>query len=301
MTKFSQRHRFNPNSKREPILTDAPKLLRSQYLKRVLFPICYMDGDARYHNTEGRPLAKKQLYVKLCTHFIIDEDSAHTDSWQIDDILENLILSVEWYAFYDVVEFVGIELEKAVLRRESEDESWHSLFGTESYIRNTNEVFTDLNVCWKMNSEGQLEKSEEIDFPIQVGESENEKIWEVIRGHLNKAKGFCSPVSLDPENSIKEAISAIESFGKFYLEGTKTLGDVIKVLKRTAQVPEDFIYLVSKLYEFSNKTPGIRHGGVSQSDLDLYDAEYILNISVSVIKYLNNVINKRAESEPIQE
>jgi hypothetical protein len=96
---------------------------------------------------------------------------------------------------------------------------------------------------------------------------------------------------LDPENAIKEATSAVESYGRTLYPKANTLGDVIKELRRTP-FPNMILVMMEKFYAFASSEPGIRHGGTISSGIGLADADFCLYVSIAFIDYLHKLHNK---------
>ena len=71
--------------------------------------------------------------------------------------------------------------------------------------------------------------------------------FEPAREHYRKANRYIAERPLDPENSIKEVVSAIESIGRVMFPSSTTLGQVVKELRRSATFPRHICSVIEKL------------------------------------------------------
>lgn len=104
-----------------------------------------------------------------------------------------------------------------------------------------------------------------------------------IRAQWLKAKNFIYAPRPDFENSIKEAISAIESCLMVLLnEPNGTLGKIIK----QANLDPDIERLVSQAYGATSNMNFVRHGGTVDSGLTKDEAEFFLEFAATSIVYI---------------
>jgi hypothetical protein len=105
---------------------------------------------------------------------------------------------------------------------------------------------------------------------------------------LNKAKGFLyDQQPPDYLNSIKEAVGAVEGVARAICNKPKaTLSDLIPVLKRSHLSHPALAKIIESIYAVRSDEPGIGHGAHDSSSFNYRDAEFVLNVSASIIIYL---------------
>lgn len=286
MTKFSSRFGYNPKDLGGPRIEEAPEWLRISYLNGILDKLTYIDRDTRYRNEDDRPLGIKKLAEDF--HLALHQEAAPEfyDSWTCWEQLKVLVKSVEWFNFYDFVELVAKELREAELSHF--EESWVNRFGVDAYAKKVNGLFIEERVAWRMGSNCEL--SREIPAAYAKAQSAIERglknEFEPSREHYRKAWRYIYERPIDPENGIKEIVSAVESVGKVIYPGTSTLGDVIRQMRKDSCFPGMLISVVEKFYAFANSEPAVRHGAAINSRVVLHDAEFCLHTGIALIRYL---------------
>ncbi len=202
------------------------------------------------------------------------------------DILKAEISTCEWYEFYDIVEVVGQEIARedtSLLNQQSFFESYSS----DTYRARVNTLFDQSNVGWQLNENNILQRRfpKELQERIQAGEQELGD-FEAAVEHYRKAVRFLSVMPLDPENSIKEIISAIESIGRTLYPSAQTLGEVIKKLRNESNMSQQLLTVIEKFYAYASSEPAVRHGSPNASRVSINDAELCLHIGIAIIRYL---------------
>lgn len=114
------------------------------------------------------------------------------------------------------------------------------------------------------------------------------------RTHYDKAlKFFRNPSSPDYENTVKEAVCAVEAAGKSLFPNAKasTLGDLAKWLGTTKEVsvPKALIQTITGIYAYRSGGDGIGHGGSAGGIASAEVAEYVLAVCASQIIYFVDV------------
>jgi hypothetical protein len=123
------------------------------------------------------------------------------------------------------------------------------------------------------------------------------------RRHFDKAlQFFCHPTRPDYENTVKEAVCAVEAAGKvlFPMAKASTLSDVIKWLGSTTEVsvPKAVCQTLTGVYAFRNGADGVSHGGASGGKATLEVTEYILGVCASQIIYFVDLANGMEVNTP---
>ena len=292
--KFSYRHGFDPEYNKKPIREDAPEWLRSLFFVTVLDNFLYIDGDSRITNDENKPLGIKALIERLCAENGQETDHEDFDSWYCYDALKARLQHMRWFQFYDAVEIIGDLLRKRDVER---GHTWGKKALEDitftSYRQKLNELFASRNIDWKMNSAGRLETPLPNELEQKIDETNNllQDQFEPARRHYVKARAFALGAHKDPENSIKESISAIESMCRTYYPSASTLGEVLKLMKKENTISPMLLTVIEKFYAYTNAEPAVRHGSNKVSSVLEYDAEFVLHISAAFIR---TIIQRKA-------
>lgn len=290
--RFSKRYGYSNSDSTEVILEEAPYQIRAFFVDGILDNLTYVDDDHRYDN-HRKPLGIKELYRQFCYHIKVTKEEKHWDSAYCWDIMVSMINSIPWFNFYDFVEFVGMRL------REDTDGIFESSrvpeYSFETYRHSVNEFFAEVNVGYRLNERGELYRQIPRALQVRLDEAQEklENRFGAARSHYQKADRYLNYRPIDPENSIKEIVSAVESVGKTLYPTTSTLGEVIREMRRERRVPQHLISVIEKLYAYASSEPAIRHGGASESRVLIQDAEFALHTGVAIIRYLVSSIDDR--------
>ena len=91
----------------------------------------------------------------------------------------------------------------------------------------------------------------------------------------------------DALNSVKESVGAVEALAKILLnQPSNTLGELAKSLASNHMNHPAMEKIVKGVYGVASDVPGARHGAYRKTDFSASDAEFILNVSASIILYL---------------
>jgi len=295
LLKFSHRFGFDPTRAQAPISDTAPAWLREEFAIRIVDKLTYIDLDSRQKNEDKRPLGVKQLHQRLCIETRRTMTDSDWDSWGCQDGLRETLLACEWYQFYDCVETIGEELREI----ESQYEVYTDLsdfLGTPNYDNYkfpayreaVNKLFAKHNVAWRLNAHGHLETALPKDLADRMESAEKKLIDEFApaRTHFMKAKAYVLGTSKDPENSIKESVSALESVCRVLYPKSATLGKALNRMRSEGVCSSKLITAFERFYEYANDEPGIRHGGKEAPAVGILDAELALHLSVALIRYV---------------
>lgn len=287
-TTFSRRQGFEPDLPVHPVVEDAPGGLRFEFIKYILEPVLYVDQDARYPNSEHRPVPAKRLGEELYLISHEEPPAEIHDSWLCKDAVKDFLRACEWNRFYDCIERVGS------LINEAEANALADLKTTfDQYRSDVNMLFQTWRVVWRLDQQSELKRELPNEMEQGVGAVEES----LAEGHhpayvaYVKARRFLTEVPLDAENAIKEIVSATESVGRSIYPGTSTLGDVVREMRK-AGFPPGMASIIEKFYAFASSTPSVRHGGVAASNLSVADADFCLHLGTALIRYLLTVAQK---------
>jgi hypothetical protein len=121
---------------------------------------------------------------------------------------------------------------------------------------------------------------------------------EAVSMHISKAiELFSNRESPDYENSIKESISAVESY-VYLISGSN--GDFSKSLKKllgSTNVHSALIDSIIKLYGFSSDAEGVRHGGKGGPAVSGSEARYMLITCSAIINFIADTVNRNQDSK----
>lgn len=186
--------------------------------------------------------------------------------------VKHLVIKGEWYAVYDLVEFVSLRApdeidepfrEAITMDLERYNAGYRLLSGELVPISTTVEL-------------------DEITTAVEAAASTG------AAAHLKKAVTLLSDrESPDYANSIKESISAVESVAR-EMTGAQTLGAALNKIAQSdvLDLHPAQIEAWKAMYKVTNDTPGIRHGGGSVATLDQAYARYFLVASSAFVNLL---------------
>ena len=208
---FSQRFGYSL-AKREEILEDAPTWLRQSYNSKVL-------GHFVRHNLYSSSIAliaSWEIERDLVVYFRLDTEPNPEDN----SFIYQYLFTCDWYHFYDFVEFISMKLQEAEDKlgaiSSSEMAELVNEYGSAPYRDSVNYLFSEAGVGWRMNDQGLLRRvsTKTLDSKLQGIDNQLTDEYAPAREHYRKAVRYVRERPLDPENAIKEVVSAIESAGR---------------------------------------------------------------------------------------
>ena len=178
---------------------------------------------------------------------------------------------------------------------------WHETFNsleliiecllTRMDIENATWLFTSINhllertsVNWKLGESWRFVKRIENVAVIENALRLKIDKFDPARESVRKAwESFNKRPDPDYANSIKEAITAVESAAKIAANSDKA--DLRKALHKLALHPT-LKEGIEKLYAYASDEPGVRHGGTKPSDVAEAEAELMLTICAGAMVFL---------------
>jgi hypothetical protein len=123
------------------------------------------------------------------------------------------------------------------------------------------------------------------------------------RTHYEKAlQFFRNPSKPDFENTVKEAVCAVEAAGKALFPAARaaTLGDLAKWLTtgKDVSVPKALCQTITAVYAYRSGGDGVGHGGASGGVATAEVAEYMLAVCASQVIYLVDLANAQEGEIP---
>jgi hypothetical protein len=194
------------------------------------------------------------------------------------EVLRQRFFEAEWWQVYDFIEFV-VKWIPAEWRKR-----------LKQFINN---FLESENAAYRIVDDEIVEitNTEEID----AIESAIDRGVISVREHLQRSLDLLSDrKNPDFRNSIKEAISAVESACRIVSGKQKaTLTDCLRALKEAAPLHPAFEQALTKLYGYTSDEGGIRHALSEEASAPSYaDAKFML---VAASAFVNYVWTKAAE------
>lgn len=190
--------------------------------------------------------------------------------------IENLIMSCDWWRFYDICELMYRELTYVPYRQELSEQ--------------INKLFIDEQLGFEIR-EGKVEKvgSGFIDAKIKearylLKEPEFKSADELFEKAIKALNVRPKP---DSENCIKDAVASVESVGKIIRKDKKArIDNIIKEAIQKGVIPQLLGDPIIKLYAYRGNEPAVAHGGIEPSKVTIDEAEFVLAMSAVIIIYL---------------
>ena len=280
---FSERYRYKPireiiqiESMDEPLRNGLWSLLKVYCWDNAIsfetYNICYISENTN-----------KDLYY-LCTKLWFDYfkyplDSLDGDWTKVLKQLRNYFFECQWYEVYDFIEFVGNNYKRYNFK-ELFFQACNNLFEKEmSAYRFVNGIIT------------RITEKEEIQEIEQALESNLGPVATHIRRSLELISDRNSP---DYRNSIKEAISAVESLVAQKLGGEGgTLGKLLHKLESERGLHPALKRAFSSLYGYTSDQGGIRHALMEKDNNDFYDAKFMLVVCSAFINFVEGKVQEK--------
>lgn len=189
------------------------------------------------------------------------------------DQIKKKFMSGEWYEVYDIVEFIlslepyNRHLTNALDRVLKQELAAYSLLDNQ-FIQITDEVEIQA-----------LEESLQLSGKFAPVASH-------IQASLHLLSNRTNP---DYRNSIKEAISAVESISKIITgKSNATLDEALTALDRQHKLHGALKKGYLALYGYTSDADGIRHGLLEENSLTQADAKYFLISCSCFVNYLKS-------------
>lgn len=252
----------------------------TQELRNSLWNILSVNFLLRYKESSSFDYISYQgRYVDEFTTYLWREYFKHPldhrpqNNREIVKYILDYFQKCEWYEVYDFLEVVIGYFSSPSLVNEVNSILEKELSG----YRFVGGVFTDIT------SDQEIEMLEQ---------AVNDTDFPAVSSHLKRALTLMSDKNNpDYRNSIKEAISAVESLAKAITGKPKaTLGEALKVLETTGNLHPALKNSFLNLYGYTSDEGGIRHAMLNEPRLTVADAKFFLLSCTSFINYLKSKI-----------
>lgn len=243
--------------------------------------------DKITENTISRNLNDIQVWLtRTWIHYFknrIDEEPWSKD--QFLAIFKKYYFSCEWFEKYNFIEFIKDNYTPQ-----------HYDNTTERFIEYCNNVFErELSgyrfVNGSLTPITSTEEIESIENALNIADN-----FKPVKTHLSRALQLLSDrLNPDFRNSIKESISAVESYCCILTNDPKaTLRQALKVIEKEHSLHSALKNSFSSLYGYTSDADGIRHALLEEDNLKQEDAIFML---VSCSSFINYLIKKTAKTD----
>lgn len=276
--KFSERYGFTGDTRTIQIdgVNDA---LRNSFWN-ILLKLYEGDYDSDYWRRAAKFVA--QYFLKLPVDEVPYED------YQCRKWLKGYFYKLKWYEIYDFIEFIAENHNSFMVykRRDSTDlaETFNIILEKElSGYRFISGIISPISSQTEVS-----EISSAIESSAKSG----------LQGTSQHLQSAIELLGKKPEpdyrNSIKEAISAVESISK-QLSGNdgQGLSSALDELAKTVEIHPALKSGFIKLYGYTSDENGIRHAILEQPNIGLSEAQYMI---VSCSAFVNYLIVKTQSS-----
>ncbi len=232
----------------------------------------------------GRFLSGNKFHKILCEslwlHYFkepLDQLSNNIDETVLP-YLRKYFFNCSWNEVYDFIEFVANNFKKYGFRDNFTNDCNFVLEREMSAYRFVDGLIT------------QITSNEE----VLAIETAIETSAGAVNTHLRRSLELLSDRSSpDYRNSIKESISAVESFVGISVGTTKgSLGDLLKKLDTQVNAHPSLLAAFNKLYGYTSDEGGIRHAMTELDNTDFVDAKFMLVVCSAFINYLEGKLSK---------
>lgn len=278
---FSQRQGITPTQKIFQLKSIDNDLKNSLWsLVQMTYWDTYETPDTLYYIDYIKNSNREKLIVRLWLYHLkipIDEIPTH-----FCDCLRQLrkhFFSAEWFQIYDFIEFVA-------------EQGPSDLQNT--FIKNANDFLEQENSAYRFVNNKLTEITSEIEIVSIENAIENTGPFSGVKQHLESSLQLLSDrQNPDFRNSIKEAISAVESLCKTLTnDNDATLGKVLGKLERQKGLHPALKSAFSSMYGYTSAADGIRHALMDKDTLTKADAKLML---VSCSAFTNYLIEALSE------
>lgn len=232
------------------------------------------------------------LYLEICRILRKMLNWTLTYEFEYPKAIETIILTCEWYHFYEICQIVYDYFIKTV----SQDFAITKP-GIEQVLQEQlNALFRDEFLGFEIQN-GKIERIGNPITDAKIKEARyllKEQEFKGADAHFEKAiKALNERPNPDVENCVKDAVSAIESVGRIITNDENALlSDIIKNAAKKGVIPQPLDQTFQKVYAYRGNEPGVAHGAVDVSKVTEAEAELILAMSAAMIIYL---VKKRSQ------
>lgn len=225
----------------------------------------------------------RKLIERIWTIFYQERlDELNNQSSYIMRKIKSDFLSKEWNEMLDILEFIPNNFFSEY-DYHSDAEEINAIFFSE-----VNKVLESHLSAYRFIDNIIVEVSSEEEI-VAIEEALNiDSKYKTVQIHLKRAlELFSDRQNPDYRNSIKESISAIESFCCIVTNNPKTtLGVALKEIEKKFEIHSALKSSFLSLYGYTSDENGIRHSLLEESTLKQEDAKFMLVTCSAFVNYL---------------
>ena len=283
MNLFSDRFQL---SQAVTIVDDAPKWFRSIFVEQVVrgHLTIVPRSNSLYKVDREHPVGTEWLFERMCQLAQRHPGSLYLAPYSAFPQLKQMLENCEWFFFYDAVEIVA----EILLRNDNIGRAINS-YSYAKYAYDANAMFVNSGIGWHLDNAGLPQRKLTEERAVAEAQLQAIELHSPAKVHLAKAALMLKQRPCDSANSIKESVSAIESFGRKAYPHASTLGDVLKELRTKSAAPPLLLAAIEKVYAFACAEPGVRHGNADGERVGRADAEFTYVMAMSSITYLESL------------
>ncbi len=239
-----------------------------------------------YENFNDSSSSIKTNWIKLAKHIAVLFRKTPVDNISINNFdclnwVKRYFFSLNWYQVYDLLEFLYGEYNNI---------RGYSSCNKERFVEITNKILKEELSGYRF-IDGQLapiSNETEIQEIEDSLEATKKNDLHGAQEHIEKALSlFGKKPDPDYRNSIKEAISAVESVAKLLSKKSSAgVSDALKTLQTKMDLHPALKAAFEKMYGYTSDEDGIRHAILEESDVGFDEAKYMIVACSAFVNFL---------------
>jgi len=196
--------------------------------------------------------------------------------------LKEDFLGLSWNEMFDILEFIPNNYKRP------DYEGGYDNQTNKQFISFANDILEEHLSAYRFVDKLITEISSEEEIASIEEALQDTSKFKPVQTHLRRALEFLADrKNPDYRNSIKESISAIESFSCIVTNNPKaTLGQALKEVEKNHELHSALKNSFSSLYGYTSDGNGIRHSLLNESTLRQEDAKFMLVACSAFVNYL---------------
>jgi len=224
-------------------------------------------------------------------YFGASEESIPSVPTDVKSALKGIILELEWYRCFDVIEAL-IRLSPTLFRMEKS-----RLPRLTKFTEAINSVFIEERCSYTLMGGLIIPNTNDVEVTAIATALSDTTTIEMVNAHLVQAiRHYASRDNPDLRNALKESISALESLLTIIASlPTGTMKDALKLIKdkKILDLHPALYESMNKLYAWAGDESGIRHKLKQNAELtDIDDAKFIIVTCCNAVTFLIAKVKK---------
>ena len=267
----------------KPTRVEIQKESADQELRNELWNATYITyfNELGYYLSDLDPTITTLLKLVWIYHFKKPLDEIPDTCDRIVNNIKLVMIKGEWNELFDLLEFIPDHYKEDYQPEEENETNLAFIDWCNNILEKQLSAYRFINgYLAEVTSNEEISAIEEAINDKSVGKS--------TTTHLKRALELYSDRNApDYRNSIKESISAIESYCKAITRDSKTtLGKALAVIERNHDLHSSLKSAFNALYGYTSDAGGIRHALLDESTLNQEDAKFMLVTCSAFINYL---------------